>query len=97
MPIDPNCFQVIHYSTKTPFSFFQNDITEVYDVCSKVSVSIKSVPDLNHWFGSMVLIGLCIVLAYYLYKIEKRGKMPCRKHYFIKGKGKCPDCGWTNE
>lgn len=66
------CITEISYVSKTPFSFFQKNVTDVYDVCLHKVVDTHYFYDINHWWGSIILLVLVIFIFSFMMRMDKK-------------------------
>lgn len=70
MPMSQECADIMQtclnrqtITQRDAFSILQKDTTIVYDVCRGKEITTYSHYDLNHYFGSITIVFLCILLV----------------------------------
>ena len=71
-PILDACIMTINWVEKTPLSLLQKNYTRFYDVCDKNILSDTFYYDINHWFGSIVILILVLSIFVIWTKIDKK-------------------------
>ena len=65
-----DCVQIIENINRSAFSLTQSTTQITYNSCTDKVITSVTYHDLNHWFGVIVMLSVCALLAYYASKIK---------------------------